>query len=454
MKTLIKDGTLITSQESVKADILLADGRVAALGQGLEAGDASVIDASGKYIIPGGIDAHTHITLDLPAARGTDLYYGGTIPAALGGTTSIVDHLAFRHDGSSLKEELEDYLALAAGQSAVDYTFHGLIQGADEKSLKDLEILPRLGIKSLKAYMTYDFRLNDDELLLVFKRCSELGLILIVHAEDHDEIAALRAEYKAAGKLDPIWHALSRPPDGEARAIRRVLAIARKAADAPVYIAHLSTAAGLDEIRAARAAGQKNIFIETCTQYLMFTEEKYSDKEKGLLYIMAPPLRSAHDIAALWQGLADGEIQVLASDHCSFTAADKARGRGDFTLCPGGAPGLNERLPVVFSEAVLKGRISPQRFVELTSTAPAEIFGLKGKGSLKLGADADLVIFDPTAPASFYLPTADSFSIYAGLNIKGRINSVYLGGKLVAHNGKFVGERGQGDFKGDSNALS
>ena len=458
MKTLIKGGSLVTQEGCIIADILMERGRVVALGGNIPDGaeisrEADTVDASGKYVLPGGIDAHTHITLDLPAARGTGVYYQGTVPAVLGGTTCIVDHLAFRHDGSDLEAELRDYLALAREQSAVDYIFHGLIQGADDKSLKDLEILPRLGIKSVKAYMTYDFRLADDELLKVLRRTKELDLILIVHAEDHEQIQRLRAQCKAEGKLAPIWHAKSRPPESEATAVARVLKLAQKAGDAPVYIAHLSTADGLAEVRKSRGAGQKNIFVETCTQYLMFTEEKYLDEEAGLLYIMAPPLRREGDVAALWHGLADNEIQVVASDHCSFTRADKARGRGDFTLCPGGAPGLNERLSVIFSEGTLKGRISPQKFVQVTSAAPAEIFGLKGKGRLEAGADADLVILDPGAEAKIYLPSQDSYSIYSGLDLKGRIDSVYLGGKLAAHNGEFVGGRGQGSFKGDSDAL-
>lgn len=455
MQTIIKGGTLVSSKESVQADILMVGGRIAAVGQGLEAGgEARVIDASGKYVLPGGIDAHTHITLDIAASRGSDVYFSGTVPAALGGTTCIVDHLSFRHDGSDLEDELRAYMALARGQSAIDYAFHGLVQGADEKSLRDLEILPRLGLKSVKAYMTYDFRLNDGDLLKVLECTRALGLILIVHAEDHEEIQRLRAQCKAEGKLAPIWHARSRPAAGEARAVARVLALAKQAGDAPVYIAHLSTADGLEEIRKARAAGQRNIYAETCTQYLLFTEERYLDEEDGLRYIMAPPLREKSDVEALWQGLAQGDIQVAASDHCSFTLADKARGRGDFTACPGGAPGLNERLSALFSEGVLKGRISPQKFVELCSSAPAEIFGLAGKGAIAPGADADLLILDPAAPAGIHLPLPDSYSIYTGLGLKGRVDYVCLGGEPVAVNGQYTGSRGQGGFKGDSDAIS
>lgn len=452
---LISGGTLITSRESVKADILLAGGRIAALGQDMAAeGGASVIDASGKYVLPGGVDAHTHITLDLEAGRGSGVYFTGTVPAALGGTTCIVDHLAFRPVSYNLASELRDYLDLARGQSAVDYAFHGLIQGADWQGLAELDLLPRLGLKSVKAYMTYDFRLDANKLLKVLEHTRELGLILIVHAEDHAAISHLRGQFKAEGLLAPIWHARSRPADCEASAVARVLALAQKAGDAPVYIAHLSTADGLDEVRRARKAGQRNIYVETCAQYLMFTEEKYFDDESGPLYIMAPPLRGARDTEALWQGLADGDIQVVASDHCSFSMADKACGRGDFTACPGGVPGLNERFSVMFSEGVLKGRISPQKFVEVCSSAPAGIFGLVGKGQIIPGADADLVILDPRAPARIHLDEPGSYSIYSGLNLKGRIDHVFLGGKPVAVNGEYVGERGQGVFKGDADALS
>lgn len=454
MKTLIKGGNVVTAEGCAVTDLLMEHGRITAVGPGIPQDHAKLVDASGKYVLPGGIDAHTHITLNLAAARGTDVYHSGTIPAALGGTTCIVDHLAFHPADFSLKDELKDYRDLARGKASVDYLFHGLVQSADEKSLAGLEILTRLGLKSVKAYMTYDFRLDDDGLLKALERTRDLGLVLIVHAEDHEHIARLRGQFKAEAKLAPIWHARSRPAASESSAVARVLTLAKKAGDAPVYIAHLSTADGLAEVRKAREAGQNNIYVETCIQYLIFTEERYCDEEAGPRYIMAPPLRLERDVEALWRGLADGEIQVAASDHCSFTLADKARGRGDFTACPGGAPGLNERMPALFSAGVLGGRISAQKFAEISSSAPARIFGLQGKGRLAPGADADIVILDPLQNTEIFLPSSDFYSNYSGLGLKGRIDAVYLRGAPVALAGKYVGQHGQGEFQGDYDALS
>lgn len=452
MKTLIHGGTLIGKAGTTRnADVLLDGGRIAAVGEGLSrtpgAADAEVHDATGKYVLPGGIDAHTHITLNLEAARGTDVYFTGTVPAALGGTTCIVDHLAFRPDAMSLGDELAEYLHLAAGRSAVDYAFHGLVQNAGPEELEALSLVARMGLKSVKAYTTYAGRLDDAGLLRALARTRELGLVLIVHAETHDTIAALRARYKSEGKLAPVWHAKSRPPESESGAVARVLELARQAGDAPVYIAHLSTASGLEQIRKARRAGQSNIYAETCTQYLTLTEDRYRE-EDGCRYIMAPPLRAQHDIDALWQGLADGDIQTVGSDHCAFTLADKAAGRHDFTRCPGGAPGLNERLAVLFSEGVVAGRINALRFIEVASSNPAAIFGLHNKGRIEAGADADLYVLNPERAPRIYLPEPGSYSLYAGRALKGRIEAVWLAGNRIVTDGEYTGARGLGAFTG------
>ncbi len=450
MKTLITGGMVVTPHEVLRTDLLLAEGRVAALGRGLPAEGAEVLDASGCFVLPGGVDAHTHITLDIDAARGRDVFYSGTIPAALGGTTTIIDHLAFNFVGRPLSRQIEFYHKEADGGAVVDYGFHGVVQRADKETMESLDCLAAAGYTSCKAYMTYDFRLDDEDLYRLLCRTRQLGMVLAAHAENHEGIAALRSKFKAEGKGDPVWHAKSRPVECEAEAVRRLLKLARRAGDAPVYVVHLSTALGLEEIKKARAAGQKHIFAETCTQYLTLTEEKYADPLEGLRYIMSPPLRTQADVAALWQGLKDGDIQVVATDHCAFTLGQKRRGLHDFTACPGGAPGLEERMPVMFSEGVAKGRLNIRAYADLCCANPARIFGLyPRKGALLPGSDADVLVLNPEPERRLVVDTLhgpSDYSPYAGMNLRGRIEAVFLRGRLVARGNVFLGGRGAGCF--------
>lgn len=466
MKTLIANGTLVTPDATLCADLLLHDGRIAAIGRDVPREGAEVVEAQGLLVLPGGVDVHTHITLDIDAVRGTDAYYHGTVPAAAGGTTSIIDHMAFMPAARLLEEQTTLYRQLAKGRAAVDYSFHAVMQGLPLRD-EDLAALPRLagledgqgagqGIASVKAYTTYDHRLDDAQLLQLLRLTKKYGLLTLVHSEQHEEIAALRAALTAEDKTRPINHARTRPAACEAKAVERVLALAAEAGDAPVYIVHLSTAAGLEAVQKARAAGQQHIFAETCTQYLTLTEECYLG-DRGLAHIMAPPLRGPEDVHALWAGLRDGDIQTVATDHCFFTLADKERGRGDFTRCPGGAPGLEERLSVLYSEGVAKGRISLERFVQVTAGTPAAIFGLHPrKGQLAPGADADVVLLDPTQRHTLSardLHGPSDYSLYEGLELRGRIQSVYLRGKRVFHQGRYTGRCGDGNFLPRANSL-
>lgn len=448
MKTLIRNGMLTTDSETSQADILIEDGVVRAVGCNLAADGAAVLDITGKLVLPGGVDAHTHITLNPDAVKGTDVYYQETIPAAVGGTTTIIDHLAFMPSGRALEEHIGAYRTLADGMSVVDYLFHGLAQGPGSIVSSGVTSLPESGFSSLKAYMTYDQHIDDGDLLRLLRRTKELGLLLAVHAEDDATIRELRARFRAEGKGDPIWHAASRPVESEAEAVARVLRLAAEAGNAPVYIVHLSSAAGLDAIRNARAAGQINVYAETCIQYLCLTDAEYANPVQGLRAVMSPPLRKQRDLDALWEGLRDGDIQTVATDHCSFTVQDKMAGLHDFTRCPGGAPGIEERYAVLYSEGVAKGRISVERFVECVAVTPAKLFGLyPRKGSLSPGSDADVVILDPTAESTVRggdLHGGSNFSLYDGMRLQGRIDRVFLRGRTIAENGKFTGERGMG----------
>lgn len=448
MKTLIRNGTITTDNKTEQTDLLIEDGVVRAVGRDLSADGGGMLDATGKLVLPGGVDAHTHITLNLDAVRGTDAYYRGTIPAAVGGTTTIIDHLAFMPPGRTLEDHIEAYRTLAHGMSAVDYLLHGLAQGNGAVFSSGVARLPESGFSSLKAYMAYDHHVDDGGLLRLLRRTKELGLLLAVHAEDDAIIRELRARFRAEGKGDPVWHAASRPAESEAKAVARALQLAAEAGDAPVYIVHLSSAAGLEAVRNARARGQKNVFAETCTQYLCLTDDLYANPVRGLRAVMSPPLRKQEDLDALWEGLRDGDIQVAATDHCAFSIQDKMAGLHDFTNCPGGAPGMWERFAVLYSEGVAKGRISVERFVECVSANPAKLFGLyPRKGSLLPGSDADIVILDPYAEYALQaedLSGANCFSLYDGMRLQGRIDHVFLRGRIIAEHGKFAGERGQG----------
>ncbi|SBV96844.1 D-stereospecific phenylhydantoinase [uncultured delta proteobacterium] len=452
MKTLITNGTIVTGHETLQGDLLVEDGVVSALGHGLSAkgaaAGAAVLDAGGKLVLPGGVDAHTHITLNLDAAKGTDTYYRGTIPAAVGGTTTIIDHLAFMPSGRALEDHIAAYRALAQGMSVVDYLFHGLAQGQESVASEGLATLPESGFSSVKAYMTYDNHVDGGVLLRLLRRTKELGLLLALHAEDDATISALRAQYRAEGKGDPVWHAASRPVRSEEEAVVRALRLAAEAGDAPLYIVHLSSAAGLAAIRKARAAGQKNVYAETCTQYLCLTDDLYRSPVQGLRAVMSPPLRKREDIDALWDGIRNGEVQVVATDHCPFTIQDKMAGLHDFTRCPGGSPGIEERFALLYSEGVAKGRISLERFVACVAANPAKLFGLyPRKGALLPGSDADIVILDPKAGQTLQtgsLHGPSDFSLYEGMRLTGRIDAVFLRGKMIAANGAFTGERGMG----------
>lgn len=450
MKTIIKHSRIVSPSETYEADILIDGEKIACIGKELEDADARIIDAGGKYVIPGGVDVHTHMDLQAGSSRAVDDFYDGTVAAACGGTTSIVDHMAFGPKGCNLHHQLNEYHRLADGRAVIDYGFHGTVQHLNKDILAELEDMVKDGVSSVKVYLTYDFRLNDGEVLQVLKRMKELGGVTAFHCENHEILEYYRKKYVAEGKTSPIYHAKSRPNLAEAEAVARVLNLARLAGDAPVYVVHLSSKEGLEAIRDARRKGQKNIYVETCPQYLTLTEEKYLD-EDGLKYVMSPPLRTEEDCRRLWEGLEAGDIQVVGTDHCPFNyGKEKQLGKDDFTKCPNGAPGVEERIPLLFSEGVMKNRISMNRFVETMCTNPAKIYGLyPQKGIIQPGSDGDLVIIDPGAE---YVITHDrmhsavDYTSYEGIRIQGKVSLVMQRGRIVAEDGQFKGERGAGRF--------
>ena len=455
MKKIIKNGLLATESEVFQADILIEGEKIAAVGADLSCDGAEVIDASGMYVIPGAVDVHTHMDLDVGFARAIDDFYDGTVAAACGGTTTIVDHMAFGPRDCSLWHQVREYHRLADGEAVVDYGFHGVFQHVHEETLDEMkEIAEKEGITSFKVYMTYDYMLKDDEIFRVLRAAKEAGIVITVHCENHGVIQQLRKEYQEAGCGAAKYHPLSRPARCEAEAVNRMIHIAAMAGDAPLYIVHLSSAQGLHEVLKARAEHQKNLGAETCTQYLVLTDELYEDPEEGLKAIMSPPLRKDQDRKELWQALKDGMIDTVATDHCPFHykagKAEKQYGKDDFTKCPNGAPGVQERLMLMFSEGFMKGRLTLPEVVKYCSTNPSKMFGMyPEKGSLRPGTDADLVLIDPESYTEIdkdYIRGASDYSCYEGMRLCGKISKVLLRGREIVTDGDFRGARGDGRY--------
>lgn len=450
MRLIIKNGILVSPSETCKTDLLIEDGKIVSVGQNLTDADADVIDADGQYVMPGGIDVHTHMDLQAGASRAVDDFYDGTVGAACGGTTSIVDHMAFGPAGCDLHHQLNEYHRLAEGKAVIDYGFHGVVQHVNDEILEELGTMADDGVPSEKVYLTYDGRLNDAEAFQVLKRMKELGGVTAFHCENHDLVEYGKKTCLKEEHYTPEYHAKSRPNLVEAEAVERVLKLARLAGDAPVYIVHISCKESMDAIREARKAGQKNIYAESCTQYFVLTEDRYRD-EDGLKYVMSPPLRSEQDCEALWESLAAGEIDIVATDHCPFRYdVEKQLGKENFAKCPNGAPGVEERMSVMFSEGVMKGRISVNQYVETMCTNPAKVYGLyPQKGALLPGSDADVVLIDPNRS---YVLTHDrmhgaaDYTAYEGMEIRGEITTVLSKGKVVAKDNAFTGEKGAGVF--------
>lgn len=461
---LIRNGTILTDGGRAAADVFIEDGTITRVGPGLPPKADTVLDASGRYVMPGGIDAHTH--LDMPAGdiTSTDDFETGTIAAAHGGTTTVID-FATPEPGESLLAALDAWQAKAAGKAVVDYGFHMVLRDFSERTSAEVRKLAgREGVTSFKMFMAYPGRLmaDDGSISGAMRGTRDQGGLVMIHAENGGVIEVLIAEALRRGDTAPKFHALTRPPSAECEAAARAIALAEMAV-APVFIVHLSSAEALEAVRVGRERGVA-VFAETCPQYLCLSDAEYERAGfEAAKFVMSPPLRPAAHQDALWRGLAARDLDTVGTDHCPFGFSDpphKQRGRDDFSKIPNGAPGIETRLMLLWDEGVRTGRITPERFVEITAAAPAKIFGLwPRKGTIAEGSDADVVLWDPdrrvTLSATAHHMRVD-YSLYEGRTITGAPETVLSRGEVIVDRGAFLGRRGRGRFlkRGAAGAAS
>ena len=442
MRTLFKGGTVVSGQGTRPADVLVEGGTISAVGTDLSADGAQIVDCAGKLLFPGFIDAHTHFDLAVAGTVTADDFATGSRAALRGGTTTVIDYAA-PDKGETLAYGLAKWRVKAAGRCACDYGFHMTIDDWSEGISREMGEMVDQGIPTFKMYMTYPaMMLPEGDLYRALKRLRELGCLTGVHCENSAVIDALIAEAKAAGRIGPASHPRTRPAPLEAEAVSRLLRIAQ-VADVPVIIVHLSTREGLEEVRAARRRGQ-TVYVETCPQYLLLDESVYdaADYLDAARYVCAPPIRGAADRDALWEALKSGEIQTVATDHCSFTLEQKRMGREDFTKIPGGLPGVEDRGVLLYTAGVAAGRIDEAAMCRLLSENAAKLYGCwPRKGVIAPGSDADIVIYDPAAEgaitAADHIQNVD-YNPYEGIPARGNIHQVYLRGTLAVDRGQVL----------------
>ncbi len=451
MRTIIKNGTLVTASDIYRADLLIEGETIKSIVQNLEMEVEQTIDAQDKLIFPGAIDVHTHLDMPFGGTVTADDFTTGTTAAAAGGTTTIIDY-AIQTPGKTLAQALDTWHTKADGRSAIDYGFHVAVTDLNDSVLAEIPSLVEKGYPSYKVFMAYKgvFQVDDATLLKVLRQAGDSGGLVLVHAENGDVIDVLTHEMLAKGQTAPLYHALSRPPQAEEEAVNRYITLAALSG-APAYIVHLSDAGALGRVAEARLQGLP-IYAETCPQYLFLDLERYNEPDfGGAKYVMSPPLREAGNEEYLWSGLDSGNLQVVASDHCSFNfKGQKELGKDDFTKIPNGAPGLETRVQLLFAGGVLENRISINKFIDLVSTAPAKLFGLyPRKGTIAVGSDADLVIFDPEAPFTISAKTHRQnvdYNPYEGFKGHGVPLQVFSRGKLIFDHGNYLGSSDHGRF--------
>jgi dihydropyrimidinase len=452
MDLVVANGLVVTSTDAFHADLGIADGRIVQIGRILVDRTTPVLDASGRYVIPGGVDPHTHLDSPSQGTHTADDFWSGTVAAACGGTTSIVD-FCFPSAGQGLRAGLEDWHARARARSAIDYAFHVAVLRDDDRLVDEISALPDAGVTTVKLFMAYrgSSMVTDRTLYRALQQSARVGALVLVHAENGDAIAQREQDLLAAGKTAPRYHADARPPRVEAEATARALALA-ELAEAPIYVVHVSCAEALEEIERARRRGV-TVFAETCPQYLYCSVVDLDRPGfEGAKYVCSPALREGWHQDVLWRALESGVLQVVGSDHSAFNFIgpdQKERGRGDFTRIPNGVPGIEERMMLIY-QGVVAGKLSLNRFVDVVATAPARIMGLAPrKGTISVGADADLVIWDPHAEVILSAETLHhrvDYTLYEGRRLRGAPDTVLSRGQVIVRNGVPEAEPGRGAF--------
>lgn len=451
--TLFRGGRVVNSGGQTDADVLVKNGVVVAVGalQELAPEGLDVVDCSGKYVLPGGVDVHTHLDSPLMGTTTADDFETGTVAAACGGTTTLVD-FAMQSQGQRLTDALDVHLEKARGKAVIDYGMHMCITDLYDGATDEFADISAAGVTSMKVFMAYrgTLMLHDGQLYDVLRAASRVGSQVCVHAENGDVIDRIAADLVAQGKTGPGTHEIARPPETEVEAVERAIKIGRMA-DAPMYFVHLSTLGGVEAVANARSRDWP-VAAETCTHYLTLDRALYDAPGfEPAKVVLTPPLRTVEHRDALWQGLNSGTLSVVSSDHCPFCFEDKRRLAGeDFRSIPNGGPGVEHRMSVIYGKGVAEGRISLEKFVSMTSTMPAKQFGLfPRKGHIAPGADADILVLDPKGTTRIKAETqnqAVDYTPYEGWTLPGALTSVYSRGELVAKNGGFVGSQGRGEF--------
>src|SRR5438067_3805172 len=450
--TIIANARVVTATDTYASDVAISQGKIAVIGQSLPRENAGqIIDAAGKYVLPGGIDVHTHLDMPFGGTTSADDFETGTRAAAFGGTTTVID-FAIQYKGQSLRTAFDTWMKKAAGKAVTDYSFHCIITDLADAQLDEMRALVREGVTTFKLFMAYPgvFMLDDASIFKALQQTAKHGGMVCMHAENGGAIDVIVKQALAAGKTAPKYHALTRPTTAEAEATARAIALAEMAG-APVYIVHLSCNEALEKVREARDRGLP-VYAETCPQYLYLSIENFDVPGfEGAKYVFTPPLREKWHQEKLWAGLQRDHLQVVSTDHCPFCFKEqKELGKDDFTKIPNGGPGIEHRLSLVYSGGVAAGRFSVNRFVELVSTMPAKLFGLyPRKGTIAVGSDADLVIFDPNREHTISVKTHHmrvDYSMFEGIRVKGMPDVVLSRGRLLVDGDKFNGKPGSGQF--------
>jgi dihydropyrimidinase len=461
MAILIKNGTLITSSETFEADILIEGEKISRIGKDLNHLDAGVIDVQGKLIMPGGIDPHVHLDLPMFGTVSSDDHYTGHKAAAFGGTTTAMDFVVLEEQGFQYSVDI--WMKMAE-KAAIDYSFHMNLTKFNEKIAQDIPLLREMGITTLKVFTAYNgrLRLDDGSIFKALRIAKENGMLMMAHCENGDVIETLIPEALSAGHTSPEYHAWTRPAWGAVEATLRLAAMAEQA-DSPVYIVHMNVGGEVDMLKYARERDVK-VMGETCPQYLFFTVDDLR-RPDGAKWICSPPMRTTADNARLWEGLSEGILQTVGTDHCPFffdgtqpivyegreiAIPGKELGKDDFTKIPNGLPGIEDRLPVLWTCGVRSGKITANQFVAYNSTNPARIFGLyPRKGALLAGSDADLVIWDPEKKVTYGVAHAHQctdYNLYEGWELTGMPEKVFLRGKMIVDGETWLGKSGDGQF--------